>query len=136
MTAPATIAFQLQPSDVRFTARVAFESVSALRAAFGEPRRPHWEFQSSATQHDTEVIVRRIGVGTITSPEAIHQQWRDEMHRNGWRRDEAASWTLEICDWGELSPEAQARYRVLFAVTVACFQSQYAIVAARLRGRR
>lgn len=133
MTTPATITFQLQPQDVAFTARVAFESVSALRAAFGEPRRAHWEFQSSETQHDLEVIVRRIGLGQITSPEAIHEQWRDAMHRNGWRHDDAPAWTLEICDWSELPPEAQARYRVLFAVVVACFQSQYAIVAARLK---
>ena len=127
----ATITYTLRPDDVALIARIAYDSVSAMRRAFGEPPRLDWTFQTGAIQHDMMVIVRRVGLGTIREPRAIHEQWRDEMHKAGVTRDPSQSWTLEICDWGELPPEAHARYTLLFDVITSCFRSMAAIITAR-----
>jgi len=66
-------------------ARVAYEAVRAYSQTFGDHARPPWD---SAAQwvHDTYLnAVERIRATLAISPKAVHQFWREDMERMGWR---------------------------------------------------
>lgn len=131
---------ELQPRHVVQIAEVMYNSVHALRRTFGDIAHPSWKHADESRRHDAELIVRRIAVNKIVHPSQIHEQWRDEMYRDGWRggaiADEAELLHPEICDWSELPPEAQTRYCVAFAVAATLLANIGLIVVAEQERQR
>lgn len=137
-----TLTVTLEPRDVLQIAQVLYESVRALRKTFGE-YPPGWKLADIQQQHNAEVVVRRIAEGKIRQPSDIHDEWRDQAWRDGWRHPmdgggpgpladpRTNRFSPDICDWTELSPEAQCRYCLMFAVASTLLANVGMIVIAR-----
>ena len=138
MAEPMTMRVELQPRHVKQVARVTYESVRALRASFGDiSTLPLWNLADSGQQHNAEVIVRRVATCKVQDGPAIHAQWRDEMVKDGVRYDPADPVRREICEFSELSPEAQCRYHFMYAVAASLLaQIALIVVAERLRQQK
>lgn len=141
-TRQITMTVTLEPRDVLQIAQVVYEAVRALRKTFGQ-YPAGWQLASDQQRHDAQVVVRQIAEGKMRQPSDIHDVWRDQMYRDGWRHPmdgggpggirgyDSARTSLDMCDWTELSPEAQCRYCLMFAVASSLLANIAMIVIAR-----
>lgn len=100
----------------------------------GERKPPTWEFAEASARHDAEVVVRRIAEGKMRSGIDIHNQWRDEQYKQGWRygtNDITRMTSPYICEFSALPPEAQTRYHIAFAVATTALANIALIAAGR-----
>lgn len=132
------ITVSLSQQDVVTVAAIVYDCARVMRLRLGTPKEhpPLWDFASAEARHDTEVIVRRIASGKMRSGGEIHDQWRDDQYRIGWRY--GATPDLEhmrspyIVEFAALPPETQARYHLVYAVATNVLANMALIAAGRL----
>jgi hypothetical protein len=109
--------------DPASAARVCYAAVRQLRAEHGQRRGPVWALLCEEERAWYIRDAERTWAGLV--PRRVHEAWRDDMERLGWKPGTETDHCLlthpDLRPWEELTDSSQRRYLVIQMIIVVLF---------------